>query len=107
MILYNETVTVTRPGAVTSIVNGYQQKGASSIFDIKCSIQPATGRDLQMLTEGERERAPKIVFTPSTLLGGDLMSIDGEDYKVKTKSDFARAGFLQHNEVFALKVKES
>ena len=107
MILYNETITVTRPGAVTSYVNGYAQKAASTTFDILCSVQPATGRDLQMLELGERQRAPKIIFTPSTLLDGDLLDIDSENYKVKTKSDYLRAGFLQHTEVFALKVKES
>ena len=106
MSLYNETITVTRPGAVTSYINGYAQKAASTTFDILCSIQPVTGEALQMLELGERKRAPKMIFTPSALADGDLLDIDGETYRIIARNDFARAGFLQHNEVLALREKE-
>lgn len=61
-------VTRTSPG---SYVKGVHQPGESSTFGIVASVQPASGRDLLRLEEGQRTRETITVFTPDDLRTAD------------------------------------
>jgi hypothetical protein len=87
MLLGAEYYTVTRPGAVT-FVGGLRQVAAGSTFSIYASVQPLTGRQLQMLPEAFRTAARYKLYTESQLQVAaegrlaDRVSVDGESFEV-------------------------
>lgn len=79
------TYTVSRP-ATGSYVDGRWQAGAPSTFDITASIQPARGRELAILGEGQHGPEIRVCYTTSDLRatpgGCDVVTIDGERWNV-------------------------
>lgn len=83
------TYTVTRRGAST-VVDGRAVPAVPSTLSIVASVQPATGRDLERLPEGQRSRETRVVFTPTQLLIAtqgaglsDIVAIDGSKWEVQ------------------------
>lgn len=61
-------VAVTRlRAAVGAYANGYWQAGTSVTDAITCSVQPMTGRDLQVLPEGQRADEVQVFYSNSEL----------------------------------------
>lgn len=61
-------VAVTRlRAAVGGYMNGYWQAGTPVTDAITCSIQPMTGRDLQVLPEGQRADEVQVFYSTSEL----------------------------------------
>lgn len=95
--LASGTYTVTRYGA-GSYSNGGATLGSSSTFTIRASVQPATGRELQRLPEGERVRDWLAIWTPTLLRtqegssAPDRISIDGYTYEVAIVDDWMSEG---------------
>jgi hypothetical protein len=79
------TVTRTAQGVYT---NGRYTPGATTTFPIVASIQPVTGRDLQLLPEGQHASESRIVYTTTELRSRatandpDTIAIDGEAWDV-------------------------
>jgi hypothetical protein len=84
---YTGTYKVTRTGG-GSFTNGVYALGTTSTFDITASIQPVTGRDLQVLPEGQHANETKVVYTTTELKtrdpsnAGDKITINGEAWEV-------------------------
>lgn len=89
--------TVTRPGA-SVFTEGRLEASDTTTLEISACVQPAEGRDLQKLPEGERAREAKLIFTETALRvrgsghGADLVSIDGDTYEVFKAERWAELG---------------
>lgn len=77
---FNSALTIVRPGA-GAYVSGVWVPGATGNIGIQGSIQPASGKDLQLLPEGRRVEAAYAVYTVSQVLLGDRTTIQGEAYE--------------------------
>jgi hypothetical protein len=81
------TYTVTRTAADT-YTNGVKVAGATSNVSIVASVQPLSGRDLQVLPEGQRADETLVLYTATQLFtrtpsqAPDSISIDGSTYEV-------------------------
>jgi hypothetical protein len=84
------TYTVTRRPAPT-LVNGRAVPGVPATFDITASVQPASGRDLLRLPEGQRSIETCVLFTATQLLVAvegsgnisDVVEIDGRKWEIQ------------------------
>lgn len=93
-------VTVTRTVAGT-YVKGVHQPGESSSFGITASVQPASGRDLLRLEEGQRTRETITVFTPDDLrttdeatgTPADRIEWQGSTYEVQVVENWTPGRF--------------
>lgn len=104
------TYAVTRraPGAYDA--NGRFTPGGTSALNIEASIQPVTGRDLQVLPEGFSAEETKVVYTTTTLRtespagAADIVTIDSEPYKV-IRSERWEAFGDEHHRAFVARGK--
>lgn len=60
---------------------------------IDAAVHPATPSDLLMLAEGERAHPAIKIYSAQPLGFGDLVSWDGETYKVVFRQDWGAYGF--------------
>lgn len=97
--------TVTRVVA-GSYVSGLYVPGGTSTLSIEASIQPATGRDLQVLPEGQHGQETKVVYTTTELRtrrtthDPDKITIDGETWECVTDERWEAFGGT-HYRVYA------
>jgi hypothetical protein len=91
-----------------SIVNGVWVDGATAVTTILASVQPANGKDLLILPEGERLKAVIKIWTDETLaiasgkIKADQIQFNSEWYEVHNikKNDLG----IGHYEALAVKV---
>lgn len=87
-LLSSGSYTVTRYTADSYDSNGIAVQGTSSTLSIGASVQPASGRDLQLLPEGRRTIETMKLWTATLLTtsessaGADRISIDGATFEV-------------------------
>ncbi len=92
MKLSIEAITVTRAGA-GSYINGRFVAGADEEFTAAGNIQPLNGKELLLLSEGERERQVLKIYTAFSLANGDTVTrADGIRYEVQAVEDWNRFG---------------
>lgn len=102
------TYTVTRASATDTYVAGRLAKGASTTLPVDACVQPTEGRDLQKLSEGERTRESKTVFSAVELKGraagtrADVITINGDAYEIVKVQRWAELG--NYWKAIALKV---
>jgi len=90
MKLAVETITVTRK-AVGSYVNGRWVDGTAADHSVSGNVQPLSGRELQQLPEGDRERQPLKIYTAFALANGDVVTRgDGIEYEVQAVEDWTK-----------------
>lgn len=71
---------------------------AATTFEITASVQPMSGRELDRLPEGLRQREVRVVFTATELKGtadtqeADEITIDGEQWQVQTPESWLTLG---------------
>lgn len=104
------TYTVTRH-AVSTWTDGEHVPGAETTFQIVASIQPITGRELEMLPEGDRNRGRLKCYTETLLQAGegdavpDRVEYKGTDYEVQEVRDFQDHGTgLPHYRVMLVEI---
>jgi hypothetical protein len=85
------TLTVSRASA-GSYVAGRFMPSASNVTTLLASVQPATGKELQLLPEGARERASVAIYTAGDLRNGDGVMHEGESYRVLALDPWRAAG---------------
>lgn len=106
MILGSQPVTRQRFAAGAVSAAGRWTEGATTSTTILASVQPATGRQLQRLPEGLRERVELMAFTETELrtadqatgLSADRIVVDGETYQVAHVRHWPTFGPLPHYE---------
>lgn len=82
---------VRRPSAPT-VAKGRATPGAPTILEIAGSLQPMSGREMQRLPEGMRERELLQFFTPTEMRSGDVLEYGGYDWEVDRVFDFSQLG---------------
>jgi len=104
---FNETLSVTRKEAGSySNTTGNYTAGASTIFSITASVQPASGKQLERIPENRRERDAKAIYTRTKLKNNDFITIDSNVYEVDNVRDYSRHPFLAHYEVLVTRKKD-
>ncbi len=115
MILGLEDITRVRYAAGAWGSNGRWTPGASTSTTIEASVQPASGKVLATLPEGERSRDPRTIYTFEELRGAsqfdgtdaDRLTIDGASYEVRELTHWRTAAPIAHYEALALRLQES
>jgi len=110
-----EDITRVRYAAGAWGSDGRWTAGASTSATIEASVQPASGKVLATLPEGERSRDPRTVYTFEALRGAsqydgtdaDRLTIDGASYEVRELTHWRSAAPIAHYEALALRVQES
>jgi len=97
---FYEPAEVTR--TETSLYRGRLTLGDSSVFDISGSFSPATGNELLILPEGERQSETISVITNTELIMSrdgyrtDLVTWNQISYKVVAKGNWSGHGFYSY-----------
>ena len=112
MILGAETLTVFRRPPGKRNADGEYVEASEEDFTIQGSVQPASPQVLQTLTEGERTRDPRVIYTTSDLRTGsqhdqtlaDQVEIDENRYEVREVRQWR--ALLAHFQVTVLRLKE-
>lgn len=93
------TYSVARASAPEAYVDGVPATPSRSTISVKAVIQPASGRDLQQLPEGQHGNEIRKMFTTVEMRtrtpagAADLVTIDGETWEVVNVSRWqARTG---------------
>jgi len=105
-LLKVNTFTITRKGAVT-YTDGYPVQGTATSATAFGNIQPAPAEMLEILSEADRKRSPKKVWTKTELRINDVITAsDGTQYEVKDVSDWQQQGLVaSHYEALALRIE--
>jgi hypothetical protein len=97
-LLTSGTYTVTHRTA-SAYTDGRRTAPTTSTESITASVQPASGRDIQRLPEGKRDRETIVIFTATQLKVGlagaqeaDLISVNGSSFEVTTVEPWAALG---------------
>lgn len=113
-LLGSQTITRKRRGTQTWGADG-RPSSAETSSTLTASVQPATGRDLEQLPEGERHKdGVKAYVAPGSLRtadqhGGtaaDLITVDGVDYEVQQVKAYS-LGPIPHDRALATRVQEA
>jgi len=114
MSLRNRTLTISRLGSGGYDASGkYVPDASPSEFDIKCSVQPLAGEEVNLLPEGRRENAAYRVYTDTLLRtakrgssghNADQTTIDGEEFECLRVEVWQNSIIPHYEAVFALKV---
>lgn len=91
------SATLVSPTGTYSTTTGLWTAGTPTTSSIQViAPQPASGRDLQLLPEGEREYTHLKTWTESSVLTGDKITVAGRTYRVTmTKPWFDDGNFIQ------------
>lgn len=95
------TYTVTRRPAAGH-VEGRRAPPVPESLQVKASVQPLSGRELERLPEGLQNREVRVIFTSVELLAGggddgyepDLVAIDGSTWQVEKTEAWDQLGGL-------------
>ena len=110
MILGSASFTRTRYAAST-VVNGEPVAGATTTTTITGSVQPLTGREVERLPEGVRQRVTLKIYTTAELRAadpttspkrrGDEVTVDGEVFEVTEVSQHTQ--LLPHYRAYLMR----
>jgi hypothetical protein len=106
--IFRKDVAVTRQGA-GSYVDGIWVKGASTVFNIKASVQPTKAEVLEMLPEGFRDKGSYTLFTDTELniattdiSDTDVVTLYGERYTVSIVEPWAN-NLINHYKIVVIR----
>lgn len=80
------------PAGYDSTTGLAEPDGAPTEFDIVACVQPASGKELQRLTEGRRSKTVWSVWTATALELEDVINIGGAECEVEHVADWTAAG---------------
>lgn len=84
-------LTITRTES-SSLLLGRKVVGAQSTFNIRCSVQPMSDKELMMLPEGERTQSKFTLWTDTLLKvidDPDECVYEGTEYVIQAVTDWA------------------
>lgn len=103
-MLGTATYTVQR-AAAGDYVDGRYVPGDNDELTVEASVQPISGRELQRLEEGERERITHKAYSTAELMNGDVIEVDGDAFEVE-RVEKVRA-IIPHFKAYLVRRKES
>ena len=80
-VIADTPLTINRPGP-TTYPNGRGVDGPATQTQITASVQPASGRDLLRLPEGQRTREALLVLSKGEMQLRDTFDLNGSTYEV-------------------------
>lgn len=112
MILGEETITLRRYDGAGAYADGKWIEGSTSDTAISASVQPAEGKDLEVLEAGLRSRQPIRIYTTTALVAvddrdgteGDLLVIDADIYRVHNVE--RQRSLIPHYKAIAVRLSE-
>lgn len=107
-LLATEVFTIERKASGNTYDDdGYPVQGsASPLITAQGSIQPAPSEALAVLSEGDRKRSPKNIWSRTEMKLGDTITqaSTGERFEVMDVSNWQQAGMMpQHYRALALR----
>jgi len=69
--------------------NGYYEQGPSAPYNIKANIQPISGKELEQLPEGDRNKMNKWVYTDFVIKLNDIMVYNNIKFEIQTIEDWS------------------
>jgi len=99
-MLASGTITVSRPGVPLLVDGRLQSTVGTTLGPFSVSVQPLTGRDVERLPEGLRDREARVVFTaadlrpanPAAGTHGDRVTFDGAEFEVQSAEPWVELG---------------
>jgi len=113
VIIGLQTVSLTRYPIGTRGTDGRFVPGTAVVTSIEATVQPASGRDMQTLPEGERQKRGIKLYT-TTLLKladqdakrlADRIAYDSETFEVRHVEEQPR--IIPHYKALALRIDEA
>ena len=104
-----DSYVVTRRSPST-YTNGRLNAPTDTLLTILASVQPAEGRDLQRLPEGNRTQEVRAIYTSTELFtqgpgqDPDILAIEGYAYEVQRVEQFGMVG--KYFKALALKIED-
>ena len=108
-----KTLTVTREDTDTGAYNadGDWVKGTTSQFTITASVQPLTGKEMELLPEGRRESQSYKLYSATKLLtvktapkdNADLVTYDGRNFEVLIVEDWQNS-IINHYKIIVVEL---
>jgi hypothetical protein len=83
LISLGESVVVERPTAIT-FEDGKPVTSVDESFRVNASVQPVSGRELQITPEGDRMKEQVWVYTDTVLLANDIVTHRGVRFQVQS-----------------------
>jgi len=113
MILGLQTVTLSRYAIGSRGTDGRFVPGTPTTSSIEATVQPANGRDMQTLPEGERQKRGIKLYTTTLLYLADQdakrladrIAYEGESFEVRHVEEQPR--IIPHYKALALRVDEA
>lgn len=114
-ILGSQSVTLRRYAVGSTNSDGEYVKGTATDTAITGSFQPASGRDLEHLEEGERQSprfkfyttTPLLVADPLTGIPSDVLIIEGEYFEVDMVARLTQLPTVAHYKALIVRLKEA
>ncbi len=101
-LLKNETITIKRRASGVHR-DGHYRKGDMTTYSVSVNVQPAVGRDLLQVPEGDRTREHKKIYSKFEIKINDIIIRYGIKYEVQTVSDWKNF-CIDHYESVAVKM---
>lgn len=90
----SETIAVERRTA-SPIVDGFQQEGTPTTFNVQANIQQARRKDLANLPPGQRTQDWRVLWTETEMLTADRVTEAGIEYVVQSVEHWKQGPFYQ------------
>lgn len=103
-----KTGTYTRSRYTAGVyTDGVWVQGAATVTTVDASIQPLTGKDLEMLPEGWSTSTAMKVYTRGDIAVDDILTVDSESWRVITKMSYpGHSGLLGHTKAIIARVDQ-
>ena len=102
-MLYTDLIYITFREAGSFHMGEFVPGDIIETISVRASVQPTSGRDLEALPEGEREKVIYTVYTskPIDMLSqADFCNYKNGDYKILLEQNWKQAPFLPHNRFY-------
>lgn len=106
-----KTLSVKRFAAGSYNTDGDWVEGADSDFNISASVQPLTGREMEMLPEARRDSQSYKLYSDTQLLtadtsqtkNADIVTIDNEKFEVFSDEPWQN-NIINHHKITVIKI---
>jgi hypothetical protein len=99
--LHTAIIRIHAPG--TTVKGMYTKGRVLALEHVRCNIQPVSGRSLEFMPEGVRDKIRFTVFleAPLTIGKDDIIEINGVDMKIYLDERWVDQPSLNHNKIYA------
>jgi len=102
MLRTRHTITIEQYTDGTFVKGIYTKGSVSGVVNLKCNVQPVTGKQLEFFPEGERKKIRYTAYLNKAHAIGmsDVAFYNGKEMKIFLTNPWIDQGTLSHNEIF-------